>query len=560
MKHPALTRALAVSLVVVCLAMLLAGVFGLRATENERLRRQEEHGRLSARIEDYRAARSALHGQESYEQAKRIQEERQEEHEDVAAQHRMDLATYTATRSGIQQGTAALDEADAQFAAGKQQYLDGLAAFEQKEAEFYKGYEQFQAGKQQLAEAWEQFDLLSSAILQARAELAGLSAASEILIHEDTEDPELLRQLALAAYDEAIAAFDRAMGVSDGVRTQRGLSPQQMQALVAALAQQEGLSPEELLPEGISAEQLQQIEQAIVEATGMSPEEIRAALVAGRDQAAELGGEVELTPEQFAAVRELFRENSLLVQLAIGALSSRLEELSASLEPARAQLEATQAEIDKMEALMEQGKAGIEQGRQAIETAGLEIKRGEAALRESREQLWYQMGKLQEQEEELRQEKEQLDRQSEELQELDAQTQSQKEREQRERTLRLTLLERDEIARRVEAGESLLEAAEGSAADFAAETESLYRGRMRVNLLMLAGALCGCLGVPAAFEKTRKRLLLIGPVLLCFGCAAAAEALCLRLGRGSSYSAIAVMLFAFLQLLTLLPGKKPKAQ
>ena len=70
---------------------------------------------------------------------------------------------------------------------------------------------------------------------------------------------------------------------------------------------------------------------------------------------------------------------------------------------------------------------------------------------------------------------------------------------------------------------------------------------------MLAGALCGLIGIPAAFEQIRSRVLLLASVLLCVACAAGAEYLFVTMGRGSSYSALAAASFGLLQLLISLP-------
>jgi len=553
LKHPTLTRVFAIVLVILCLVMLLAGAFGIRSAMDERLRAQEDRGRLADRIEEYRLITQALSGKLSYEEANRELEARQEQHDDAAAQHRTDLATYTATRGGIQEGIAKLDEADAAFAAGKQQYLDGVKEFEKKEAEFNAGYQKFLAGKQQLADGWAQYNTTAAAIQAAQAQLAGLMAIGDILADEDSDDAEALQRAVIAAYDGAISSFDQAVGVADSLKAQGGLSAAQIQALLGALAEQAGISLGAIAVDGVSAEQLQQLENAITEATGMTPQQIRAALVAGRNDVAEGDAELLLTSEQFLAVREIYRQNKDLVQAAIQAVNARLSQLGATLESSRAQLNAAQAEMDKAEALMAKGKEAIEQGRAALKEAGKEIEKGEAALYDSRAQIWFQMGKLDEQEEELRQEKEVLDREAGELGEMSEQTQQQKDLEQRETSVRLMLMGREGIERRVDAGSALLSAAEDYETQLRRDIEWMYQGRMTAYILMLAGALAGFLAIPAAFERIKKRAMLIMPVLVCLGCAAGAEYICLDLGRGHSYSALAVCIFAVIQLLIVLP-------
>ena len=80
-----------------------------------------------------------------------------------------------------------------------------------------------------------------------------------------------------------------------------------------------------------------------------------------------------------------------------------------------------------------------------------------------------------------------------------------------------------------------------------------------MNLLAVTGGAMGVLGIPAAYELLRRRFLLIAPVLLCLACAAGAEALNLKLGLGQHYVALSTAIFAFLQLLIVLPkAKKPR--
>ena len=61
------------------------------------------------------------------------------------------------------------------------------------------------------------------------------------------------------------------------------------------------------------------------------------------------------------------------------------------------------------------------------------------------------------------------------------------------------------------------------------------------------------------FEKNKSRFWLIAPVILCLGCAAAAELLCRMQGRGDSYSALGAAIFALIQLALVIPKKKKKA-
>ena len=178
---------------------------------------------------------------------------------------------------------------------------------------------------------------------------------------------------------------------------------------------------------------------------------------------------------------------------------------------------------------------------------------GANALYEARALIWWQMGQQREKEEELRRQKEALGKSSVELKDMKRSAEDRKSLEDRQRSLRAQILDREEIRQRYDAGEE----ADTAALDWAEERESgaeeNYRQRRQACLLMLAGALCGLIGIPAAFEQIRSRFMLLVPVLGCVACAAGAEYLFVTMGRGSSYSALAAAGFGLLQLLISLP-------
>ena len=219
-----------------------------------------------------------------------------------------------------------------------------------------------------------------------------------------------------------------------------------------------------------------------------------------------------------------------------------------------------QSQLAQAEPLLEQGRAAIELGRTGLAEAGKQIEAGEKALYDARAQIWWEMGKQRDKAARLQYEKERLETEAAQLKELEQAVEARKELEQEERSLRLLLLKRDAVAERNEAGVELTEAARLSAQEIEDEAEYQYQGRRLAYLLLIAAGVLGFLGIPAAFEKTKSRFWLIAPVLLCLLCACGAEYVCLKLGRGSTYSAIGGAIFALIQLLVATPRvKKPKA-
>ena len=559
LKHPALTRMFSVVLVVLCLTMLLAGLGSVLGALRDRDKGMADYGRLSGRIEEYEQVLGELEGHASYREANEALRAELEEHDDQAAQHRMDLAIYTATRGGLRAGAAALDQAEQAFQQGMAQYYEGIALFEEQERAFWEGYEQFQQGKRQLEEARKTMDLAESAMAGLRAQLNQSRAMAAIL---ESEDEDARRELTIAAYDQLLSSLDGAVGLYEQLQEQGGVSPEQMEQLIAMLSEQSGTDLswlEGVAWEGISAESLAELESRVAAATGMTVPEIRARIQQQRDAVADMDADAPITEEQFEALQEAYRQSREWSQQVDAAMEAQLAEYEAQLAQARAQLDEAQAQIDALEPMMEQGRAMMEQARAALDSAEGQIQMGRSGIYNGRRQINEQYAQLEEQQEELLREKEELDAEAERLADESAALDLQHEREQRETSLRLMLLDREEIQTRVDEGMELLPAAKDWAETLLRDTERMTNGRLWVAALMVLGGICGFAGVPAAFEKTDKRFWLVAPVLGALLCALGAEALCRALGRGDSYSALAVAIFAMIQLALVLPKKKKKA-
>ena len=145
-----------------------------------------------------------------------------------------------------------------------------------------------------------------------------------------------------------------------------------------------------------------------------------------------------------------------------------------------------------------------------------------------------------------------------ELEEKSAAAQELQELERRETSLRLMLLERDEIWERTERGMELLEAADDYTALLSRQILDHFSDLLWIGGLLVFGGVIGFLQIPSAFEKNKSRFWLIAPVFLCLGCAVATELLCRMQGRGDSYSALGAAIFALVQLALVIPKKKMK--
>lgn len=560
MKHPALTRIFSLILAVLCLTMLGAGSGLIRSAIRTRASEQAGYQRLSDRVEAYRQVHDALDGKLSYEETDAALQKELERHQKDASQHRADLAIYTATRSGLQSGLAALDEADHAFWYGKHKYEQGAALFEEQEKAFWEGYEQFQQGKKQLEAGRNTVALADTALSGLRSQLDQGRSLAAIL---ESEDENARQEITVAAYDSMLQALDGAAEVYDLLLEQDGISPEQMQLLAQMLAEQSDVDVSEFLDgvswEGISADSLRELEEQIQTSTGLSAEEIRARIQEARDEAAAMEGEGPITEEQFAALQAAYAQNRALLEQVDAAMETKLSEWETQLGETKAQLEEAQKQIDAMEPMMEQGKAAIEQARAALDMAAEQMFAGEQALVDGRRELEAQFEELSEKEKQLRREKVVLDREAAALSEKSAAADELQELERRETSLRLMLLERDEIWDRTEGGMELLEAADAYTAVLSRQIGEHFFDLLWIGCLLILGALIGFLQIPSAFEKNKSRFWLIAPVLVCLGCAAAAEVLCRLQGRGDSYSALGTAVFAMVQLALVIPQKKKKA-
>ncbi len=588
MKHPVLTRVFAVVLAILCLVMLLAGLLGLRSAGQERQRSLDDLGRLRERARQYELALQALEGGTPSSESEARLNRHQAEHDKEASRHRSQMALYTATQSGLRTGTAALDQADAAFAEGKRQYEAGLAEFEKQAAAFAGQYAQFQEGKQQLAEFQALYNAAAQVLANAWAHDQNARSMAALL---ESEDPDARRQITLDAYDDALSAADQTAALLDTIRqltpTLDAIAAMDGSSLegLSALSQFGDLAGSDVQMPEVDPAQLQQIKQmydetwpqvksliaqldeqlpaldsAVQEATGKSLPELRNEAQARRDAVASGEEETPISDEEFAEIQASYAETREQIGAALDTGEALLGRMQGFLDQIGTLLSGVQAQLSQADGMMEQGKAAIEQGRAALEEAGAQIAAGEQALYDSRAMIWWQMGQQRQKAAALQYEKERLEAEAGQLKELGDAVDARKTLEQEERSLRLMLLKRDAVAERNEEGMELARAAELTARDQEAGTQRMWKGRALAYLLLIAGAVFGIAGLPAAFERTRSRFLLLCPVLLCLLCAAGCEAVCLYLGRGSSYSALGAAIFAFIQFLVSAPRvKKPKS-
>ena len=240
-----------------------------------------------------------------------------------------------------------------------------------------------------------------------------------------------------------------------------------------------------------------------------------------------------------------------------------LEEIRAALVQLRAYLVAEGNVKTALEKALASLQSQFAEGQQAIAQAKAQVLLGEKALKKAEQELqhqleliWYNMGQLEDESAELEEDKLCLDQESEDLDRRLVTVDEKKEMERKHRSARIVLMQEEAIASAVNAGGDLVESARAYVQNGRDAAQRHHGLLYAINILALAGGLLGLLSIPGSFEKTKRRLLLVLPTVLCLACALAADGLNMYLGLGQMYTALAAALAAVLHLATVLPKNK----
>ena len=198
----------------------------------------------------------------------------------------------------------------------------------------------------------------------------------------------------------------------------------------------------------------------------------------------------------------------------------------------------------------------IEQAKAQLTSAEEMLKKGEAELQTQLANLWYNMGELDKDGERLEEEKGKLDNEADKLSKQLLDADEIKELENKRTSMKILLTKPASVKAAVEAGGDVAESAGMYLTEYRSETQRLFTWRVIMCTLAVFGALAGFAGIPAAFEKTKKRFWLIAPAAICLVCACAADGISMYLGLGQMYTVIAAAIFAAVQLAAALPKAK----
>lgn len=457
MKHPALARVMSTVLAIMCVIMLVAGVFDIGDAKTRLAADEREYEKLTGRISTYEELTAKLDGVEPSKTAKEKLDAKQEQHDKDASEYRMDLAERGATQGGYKLGAEKLWEAKAQLKEGEYQYQVGRAAFEEKAAEF-EATKQMLEGAQSLAEACQT--------------LAATPAPPEVPAPDPVSPPvepgEGATDEELGAYEEAEKAYEE-----------------------------------------------YQVNLAAYTAYKTYTDSVAAALSKG---------------------------NAILAQYGMGGITD-IGQMSFALSIA----------IEKAQPMITAGEAALNEARAKLDAAGAQIESGKQTIQGNLEQIWYEMGQADEAESEFAARREALMAEADELAEETAELEQRKQDENKLSSTRLLLKKYAGISERLDNGGELAESAKAYAAEFHADYNRSYKLRLLLCALEIVGGVVGLLCIPAAYEKSKSRALLLVPAVLSIVCAVAVEAIGVASGLGKVYAAVPAIIFALLYLLAAAP-------
>ena len=549
MKHPALARVFSIVLAILSLIMLLNGAVGFGKADAALQESLEKYRRIEEKTDTYEALSRQLKNSVSYEEALAELEALQEQHDDDAAQHRTDLATHTSTMGGYELGAKMIMEGKEQLAAAKAELAEGKALLAEKEQQFNQLSAAFNTVEPLLTAAINALSGSEEEYNAAIALIDALIAQIDVILANRPQLPELPEEPTLPiappedADEETKAAYEQAMAVYQ----------QLLDAFEKAMEEYESAQAAYETALATWEQEYQAVQSSVLAGAGEVDSRIQAGSALMSAALSQLPAEVL---DDLGGLGES--------DISMPDFSNMsLEEIRAALVQLRAYLVAEGNVKTALQKALASLQSQLAEGQQALDQAKAQVLLGEKALKKAEQELqhqleliWYNMGQLEDESAELEEDKLRLDQESEDLDRRLVTVDEKKEMERKHRSARIVLMQEEEIASAVNSGGDLVESARAyiqSGRDAAQHRHTLL---YVINILALAGGLLGLLSIPGSFEKTRRRLLLVLPTVLCLACALAADGLNMYLGLGQMYTALAAALAAVFHLATILPRNK----
>lgn len=549
MKHPALARVFSIVLAIMSLIMLLNGAVGFGKADAALQESLEKYQRIEEKTDTYETLSRQLKNSVSYEEALAELEALQEQHDDDAAQHRTDLATHTATMGGYELGAKMIMEGKEQLAAAKAELAEGKALLAEKEQQFNQLSAAFNTVEPLLVAAINALSGSEEEYNAAIALIDALIAQIDVILANRPQLPELPEEPTLPiappedADEETKAAYEQAMAVYE----------QLLEAFEKAMEEYESAQAAYETALAAWEQEYQAVQSSVLAGAGEVDSRIQAGSALMSAALSQLPAEVL---DDLGGLGES--------DISMPDFSNMsLEEIRAALVQLRAYLVAEGNVKTALEKALASLRSQLAEGQQALDQAKAQVLLGENALKKAEQELqhqleliWYNMGQLEDESAELEEDKLRLDQESEDLDRRLVTVDEKKEMERKHRSARIVLMQEEAIASAVNAGGDLVESARAYVQNGRDAAQRHHGLLYAINILALAGGLLGLLSIPGSFEKTKRRLLLVLPTVLCLACALAADGLNMYLGLGQMYTALAAALAAVLHLATVLPKNK----
>ena len=555
MKHPTLVRVFSIVLAIMCVIMLGGGISGFSKAAKERNERVSDAQRYEERIETYRQADEKLSGSISYEDAYKVLEELLAEHDEEASQHRTDLAEYSAKKGGYKMAADLINDAKLELADAKAQVEDGKKQLAEKEEQMkllttlYENNKELVANGISTAANGKAECGTEAARLQAVVDKLNALIAAEPKEPEAPTEPTPVEKPADESDSEKMAEYNSYL-------EQKAQYDKELEEYNTELEKYKTEHDDwEKQCADVRAEadfsQSAQVLRSQVDALETLGEEISAALpseIAGSGIGTEISAAILEQIDRLDEMDESAMSNDEFLKNA-GILISALSQISSGYGTVGDALSSIDSKISE-------AAGAIEQAKTQLASAEELVKKGEAELQTQLANLWYNMGELDKDGERLEKEKGELDEEADKLSKQLLDADEIKELENKRTSMKILLTKPASVSAAVEAGGGVAESAETYLASYRSETQRLFIWRMIMCTLAVFGALAGFAGIPAAFEKTKKRFWLIAPVAACLVCACAADGISMYLGLGQMYTVIAAAIFAAVQLAVALPKAK----
>ena len=609
MKHPALARVFAVVLAVLGVIFLASGVTGFGKNRQEHAERQAYEEKVAGRIENYVELHEAFENAADYTETRAALNKVLEEHEKAAAKHKTDTAIYSATKGGLRMGEQMIENLRAQMnelreqlknAKSRQEFLEGLlteliasnkdklpwldtlanAAAEYAVDSFvgsanvllvtgelrammdaepspydYNG-PAIEPPSAPAAPDWPQLDLGGTAYADMPGVLQDVMAEYQSAAAAYQQAGDLYARQMQEYYDEVAAYETQRMNrvynnVQDAI-VDEAYNLQFMADHAAWEKECKNLKREADFSE--TSAELRRLSAALVSVIRQANS--MAASVTGLDANVFSGFEALAAPVESTAAKldRLSREAAAeMDNLAFLQLADEAEENLKLMSDAFCVIADT---LNNPARLIAEVLGKLEITHTLIGYLDGMLKKADQQMEQSLADLWYQLGEQDKEALKLEAEKLGLDEEAKTLAKQTLEADELKELRNRHTSARLLLTNIPEVKTGMEQGAEIPESARAYLDTYKEKTGRLYSGKLLISALAILGGVMSLAEIPAAYELTRRRSLLLAPVIICLVCAAGADGLSMYLGEGQMYAALAAAIFALVQLVIVLPKSK----